>query len=137
MGSVAIETVGDPGFAPELVAAVNDFLTTIPDGFLTAGDAAAVSDAIDNGVFMLDVREPSEYAEGYIPTAENASVRTLATTDVEIPTDTTVIVYCKSDFRAPLSVPILHVLGFDNVKGFSGSWLAWTGAGFDVEMVDA
>lgn len=131
--AVEAEVFGDPGLQPEMVAAVDGFLSTIPDGYYTAGDAAAVSDAIDAGAFMLDVREPAEYAEGYIPGAENAPVRTLGHTDVEIPDDTNVIVYCKSGYRASLSVPILHVLGHDNVKGFSGSWLAWTEAGLPTE----
>ena len=127
------EVVGDPGFQPEMVEAVNGFLSTIPDGFLTAGDAAAVSDAIDNGAFILDVREPSEYAEGHIPTALNAPVRTVGETDVDIPTDTTVIVYCKSGWRASLTVPVLYVLGYDTVKGFSGSWLAWVEAELPID----
>ena len=131
--AVEAEVFGDPGLQPEMVAAVDGFLSTIPDGYYTAGDAAAVSDAIDAGAFMLDVREPVEYAEGHIPGAENAPVRTLGSTDVDIPDDTSVIVYCKSGYRASLSVPILHVLGHDNVKGFSGSWLAWTDAGLPTE----
>ena len=131
--AVEAEVFGDPGLQPEMVAAVDGFLSTIPDGFYTAGDAAAVSDAMDAGAFMLDVREPSEYADGYIPGAVNAPVRTLGSTDVEIPDDTSVIVYCKSGYRASLSIPILHVLGHDNVKGFSGSWLAWTEAGLPIE----
>jgi rhodanese-related sulfurtransferase len=127
------EVYGDPGFEPAMVTAVNDFLTGMPEGFLTAGDAAAVSDAIDNGAFVLDVRTPEEYAEGHLPTAENAPVRTVAATDVEIPTDTTVIVYCKSGWRASLTVPVLHLLGYDTVRGFTGSWLAWTEAELPIE----
>jgi rhodanese-related sulfurtransferase len=129
----AAEVYGDPGFEPAMVAAVDDFLTGMPEGFLTAGDAAAVNDALDNGAFMLDVREPSEYAEGRIPTAVNLPVRSIGNEDVGIPTDTNVVVYCKSGWRASLSVPILHVLGYDNVKGFTGSWLAWTEAGLPTE----
>jgi 3-mercaptopyruvate sulfurtransferase SseA len=40
-----------------------------------------------------------------------------------------VIVYCESGWRAALSMPALHVLGFDNVRGFTGSHQAWTEAG--------
>ena len=60
-------------------------------------------------------------------------MRTLGETDVAIPTDNTVIVYCKSGWRASLTIPVLHVLGYDTVKGFSGSWLAWTDAELPVE----
>ena len=130
---VEAEVVGDPGFQPEMVEVVNDFLSTIPEGFLTAGDADTVEEAIAAGAFALDVRSPEEYAEGHIPTSENAPVRTLGVTEVAIPTDTNVIVYCKSGWRASLSVPILHVLQKDTSKGFTGSWLAWTEADKPVE----
>jgi hypothetical protein len=32
-----------------------------------------------------------------------------------------------------LSVPILHVLGFDTAKAFTGSYLAWTDANEPIE----
>ena len=130
---VEAEVVGAPDFQPEMVAAVDGFLSTIPEGFYTAGDAQSVSDAIDAGAFVLDVREPGEYAEGHIPTAVNVPVRQLGTTDVEIPTDVNAIEYCKSGWRAALSLPILHLLGDDNFKGFSGSYAAWTEAGMPVD----
>lgn len=103
------------------------------EGFLTAGDADAVEEAIANGAFALDVRSPDEYDAGHIPTAQSAPVRTLGVTDVEIPTNTTVVVYCKSGWRAALSVPILHLLEKDTSKGFTGSWLAWEEAGKPIE----
>ena len=131
--AVAAQVVGDPGFQPEMVAAVDGFLSTIPEGFLTAGDAGAVEEAIANGAFSLDVRSPDEFDAGHISTAQNAPVRTLGITDVEIPTDTTVVVYCKSGWRAALSVPILHLLEKDTSKGFAGSWLAWEEAGKPIE----
>ena len=126
------EVVGDPGFEPELVAAVDGFLSTIPDGWLTAGDVEAVKTAHEAGTFLLDIRTPGEYAEGYILDATNIELRTLAANMDQIPKDKQVIVYCKSGFRASLSVPVLHVLGFDNVKAFTGSYKAWTEAGEEV-----
>lgn len=131
--AVEAEVVGDPGLQPEMVVAVSEFLSTIPEGWLTAGDAQAVSDAIDAGAFVLDVREPGEFAEGHIPGAVNVPVRQIGTADVEIPTDVNVIEYCKSGWRAALALPIIHMLGNDNTKGFTGSYLAWTEAGFPVE----
>ena len=94
---------------------VNDFLSTIPDGWLTAGDVEAVRTAHDAGAFLLD--------------ATNVPLRTLAAKMADTPTDTQIIVYCKSGFRASLSVPVLLVLGSDGVKAFTGSYLAWTEAG--------
>ena len=130
---VEAEVVGTPDLQSEMVEAVDDFLSTIPDGFYTAGDAQSVSDAIEAGAFVLDVRQPAEFAEGHLPTAVNVPVRELGTTDVEIPTDVNGVEYCKSGWRASLALPILHLLGNDSFKGFSGSYLAWTEADMPVE----
>lgn len=130
---VEADVVGAPDLQPEMVAAVDEFLSTIPEGFYTAGDAQAVSDAIEAGAFVLDVRQPEEFAEGHIPTAVNVPVRELGTTDVVIPSDVNAVEYCKSGWRAALSLPILHLLGNDNFKGFSGSYAAWTAADLPVE----
>lgn len=127
--AVEAESYGDPGFEPELVAAVDGFLSTIPDGFLMVKAIEDVKAASDAGASLVDVREAGEYAEGFILDATNVPIRTLATANGEIPTDVTVIAYCASGFRAALSVPVLHVLGFDNAKGFPGSYAAWTEAG--------
>lgn len=121
--------VGDPGFAPELVAAVDEWLANIPDGWNTAGDVEAVKAAIEAGAFVLDVRTPEEYAEGHIEGAVNIPLRTITANVGEIPTDVTVIVHCKSGFRAALSMPVLGVLGLDNAKAFTGSYNAWVDAG--------
>jgi rhodanese-related sulfurtransferase len=121
--------VGDPGFAPELVAAVNNFLANIPDGWNSAGDVEAVKAAIEAGAFVLDVRTPEEYAAGHIEGATNIPLRTITANMDQIPTDVTVIVHCQSGFRAALSMPVLGVLGFDNVKAFTGSFAAWVAAG--------
>jgi rhodanese-related sulfurtransferase len=121
--------VGDPGFAPELVAAVNDYLSNIPDGYGTAGDVEAVKAAIEAGAFVLDVRTPDEYAEGHIEGAVNIPLRTITANMDQIPTDVTVIVHCKSGFRAALAMPVVGVLGFSNAKAFTGSYNAWVEAG--------
>jgi rhodanese-related sulfurtransferase len=131
--AVEADVVGDPGFNPELVAAVDGWLSSIPDGWLTAGDVEAVKAAIDAGAFVLDVRTEAEYAEGHIPGATNIPLRTITAHMSEIPTDTQVIVHCKSGFRAALAMPVLGVLGFSNAKAFTGSYNAWVEAGEPVE----
>ena len=123
------ETFTVPDIEPDLLAAVDGFVSTIPEGWLTAGDVEAVKGAVDAGAFLLDVRTQGEFADGFIPTATNVNLRALATNLEAVPTDSQVIVYCKSGFRASLAIPMLHVLGFDNARAFTGSYLAWTEAG--------
>ena len=57
------EVVGAPDIEPQLVAAVDGYLSTVPEGFLSAGDAATVGEARDAGGFMLDVRTTEEFDE--------------------------------------------------------------------------
>ncbi|MCP3976454.1 MAG: hypothetical protein GY720_18360 [bacterium] len=132
-GTVAAAAYEVPEMAPEMYTAVNDFLTTLPEGWLTAGDVETVKAAIAAGSAVIDVRTPAEYAEGFIAPATNITLREIGNNVADIPTDTQVIAYCKSGWRVALSVPVFHILGFDNVRGFSGSYLAWTGAGEPIE----
>jgi rhodanese-related sulfurtransferase len=126
--AVAGETYEVPEIPEELYAPVNEFLSTIPEGWLTAGDVAAINDAIDSGAFMLDVRTTAEYDEGYIPTAVNVNLRAIPDNLDQIPTDGPVIHYCKSGWRSAMALPVLHVLGYDAARSFTGSYKAWTEA---------
>ncbi len=125
---VELEDVGDPGFQPEMVDAVNGFLTTIPEGFLT-NDLDEVKDAMDAGATLIDVREADEYEEGRIEDAVSIPLRTIADNLDEVPEDTNVIVMCQSGYRAGLALPMYHVMGYDNTEGFPGSFAAWVEAG--------
>lgn len=127
--AVEAQSFGDPGLQPELVEAVDTFLSTIPEGYYVVRSVEEVREATAAGAALVDVREPAEYEEGYIEEALSIPIRELVSTEVEIPSDTNVIVYCKSGFRASLALPVLHVLGYDNVKGFPGSFNAWVEAG--------
>jgi rhodanese-related sulfurtransferase len=118
-----VMTYDVPDIAPALFAAVDGFLATIPQGWLSAGDVTAVKDAMSAGAFMLDVRQPGEYADGHIPGALNVPLREIAARFDEIPDDMTVISYCKSGHRQAMSIPMLHVLGIA-AKGFGGSYKA-------------
>lgn len=132
LDAVAADTFTVPDIDPDLVAAADTFLAGIPEGWLTAGDVAKVREAIDAGVFLLDVRTPEEYAAGHLPGAVNVSLRELTDGLDLIPADNAVIVYCGSGHRAALAAPVLHMLGFDNSKVFTGSYKAWTEAGEEV-----
>lgn len=126
---VTAETFAAPEVDAGLFAAADSFLSGIPEGFLSAGDVAAVKEAMAAGVALLDVRTPEEFGEGHIEGALNISLRELTDGLDAIPTNNTVIVYCGSGHRAALAVPVLQMLGFDNTKVFSGSYKAWVAAG--------
>lgn len=119
---VEAEIVGAPEIEPVLLEAVDGFLSTIPDGYLSAGDPAKMQEATDAGAFLLDVRTAGEYADGYIEGATNLDLRDIAKGIDGVPTDANVITYCGSGHRSAMAVAALHVLAADNVTGYGGSY---------------
>jgi rhodanese-related sulfurtransferase len=130
--AVEAEVVGAPDIEPDLLAAVDGFLSTIPEGFLSAGDAATMQEAVDAGADLIDVRTAGEYAEGYIEGATNIDLRNIAKEIDLVPTDANVITYCGSGHRSAMAVAALHVLAADNVKGYGGSYASLVDGGLPV-----
>ena len=124
--------VGAPDIEPALLEAVNDYLSSIPDGFYSAGKADGVLEAASAGTSLLDVRTAGEYEKGHVEGAQNIDIRNLAMDFDAIPTGTDVINYCGSGHRAGMSVAAVHVLGADNVKGYGGSYQSLVDAGAPV-----
>lgn len=122
------EPVEPKEVSPEMFAAVDAFLTSIPEGFYSVGTVERLTDAIDAGAVLVDVREPGETAEGVIPDALTIPIRTLVDNLEMIPSDQPVILYCASGFRAGLSLTALHVLGYTNVRSFPPGYGAWEAA---------
>ncbi len=116
----ALEDFGEPDLEPELVEAVGQFLSTLPDGWLLVREVDEVMDAVDAGAVLLDVRNIENFEEGTVEGALEVPIRELGSPDLDIPADSNVIVYCQSGWRTSLAVPILHVLGYDNVLGYPG-----------------
>jgi rhodanese-related sulfurtransferase len=132
--AVEATVVGVPDIEPELLAAVNDYLSTIPEGWNSAGDAAKVQEAIDAGAFLLDVRTGDEYATEHLEGATNLDLRSLANGIDEVPTDMNVVSYCGSGHRAGMSVPALHVLDRANSKAYGGSYASLVEAAIPVAV---
>jgi NADPH-dependent 2,4-dienoyl-CoA reductase/sulfur reductase-like enzyme/rhodanese-related sulfurtransferase len=74
---------------------------------------------------ILDVRNPEEFAEGFIPGAVNVPLDDLRERMIEIPKDQDVVVYCKIGLRAYLAYRILTNSGFTRVKNLSGGWTTY------------
>jgi len=94
--------------------------------------AASVMDRDD--VFMLDVREPSEYEAGHIPGVTLIPVGQVADRLSEIPTDKEVIISCHSGARSARIFDYLVQQGYTNVHNMEGGIVAWQSAGFEVEQ---
>lgn len=81
----------------------------------------------DFNAFLLDVREPDEYAVANIPQATLIPLGTLEGRLDELPTNTEILIHCKSGRRSARAVDVLLANGFTDVKNVEGgidSWLA-------------
>lgn len=68
--------------------------------------------------YIIDVREPDEYAESHVEGAINIPPFELMRGPAElkqIPKDATIILYCRSGSRSNASMHILRALGYTNL----------------------
>ena len=101
-------------------------LTTLADSV----DAATVNAVKDNpGVFLIDVREPDEYAAGHIPGITLIPMGEVAARLAELPRDKEIIVTCRTGNRSGQVADLLREQGFTNVHNMSGGIVAWEEAG--------
>jgi rhodanese-related sulfurtransferase len=115
---------------PRLEMAVDKYLMAIPSGYYTIANVEELKSLmVDRQALLIDVREPSEYQSGHIPDAINIPLRTISRNLSKIPSDRPVILYCSTGYRSSMGVMTLHLLNYDNVKGFPPSLAGWEKAG--------
>jgi hydroxyacylglutathione hydrolase len=96
--------------------------------------AAALQPTIaQNGVLLLDVRTPAEYAAGHIPGSRNIPLGRLAAQLDTLPTGQSAIVYCQGASRSPIAASILKAHGWESVTEMNDGFEAWQAAGAPVE----
>lgn len=67
----------------------------------------------DSKNHVLDVRKASEFSEGHIEGATNIAHTRLLEREDELPKDKTLLVHCKSGYRASVSAALLHRDGYE------------------------
>jgi thiosulfate/3-mercaptopyruvate sulfurtransferase len=124
---------------------------TIKNTDMYTTDREYINQNLDNeNVVLLDARSLAEYTGakkfaqkgGHIPGAvhyewtdameRNNNLRLLHTNDIQkkmdemgIDKNKEVICYCQSHHRSAFSYLMLRILGYENVKGYPGSWSDW------------
>lgn len=78
------------------------------------------------GAFVLDVREPDEFAGGTVPGAVNIPLGELPQRLAAIPRDRTIACLCRSGNRSGKAQAFLAGEGYDAVN-LTGGMLAWRG----------
>ena len=66
---------------------------------------------VAEGALLLDVRTPSEFAEGHAESATNIPVQDLSARIHEVPKGASVVVYCRSGGRSAMAAQILRARG--------------------------
>jgi len=120
-----------PTFDPQLLAAVDSFITSIPQGYYVVRPADLNTELIENPpALLLDVRTPGEYAQGRIEGAVSIPLSELPGRLAEIPADktTAIVVYDNPTHRSSIALAMLKLLGYENVRVLGGGTGAWTKA---------
>ena len=85
------------------------------------GQTADLKSLIENGAFLVDVREPGEFASGTAKGAVNIPLGTVASQIAKFKGKENIIVFCRSGNRSGQAKTILEQNGFKNVVN-GGTW---------------
>lgn len=75
----------------------------------------AVTDALQRGATILDVRTPAEFRAGHVKGALNVPVDEIGVRLGEVPKDRPVLVYCASGNRSRRATGILRQAGIEAI----------------------
>ena len=135
LGSMtAVSSAADSAAAWEASAA---YLSTLPEGF-NGISGEALKAKLDPGetIFLLDVRQPNEFATGRIEGAVNIPVRDVPKNLAKLPQDKNapIVVVCAGAVRSGYVAMALSFQGYTNVKHLGrGYVVAWQNAGYAIQ----
>lgn len=86
----------------------------------------------DATLFILDVREPWEFARGHVPEAHLIPVGEIERRVAEVPRNRPVRVICQSGQRSLAVAAYLLQLGYPDVSNVDGGTSAWVERGFPI-----
>ncbi|GAB4483593.1 MAG: hypothetical protein Kow0088_26890 [Anaerolineales bacterium] len=93
-------------------------------------DVQQAYEKYQQGVFVLDVRQPEEWNEGHIPNATLIPLDQLAQRVDELPRDREIVVVCRSGNRSREGTLILLENGFKQVSSMAGGVTDWSAKGY-------
>lgn len=103
--------------------AVNPELTSAQSR-LTARQAAQVMEDVE-GLQIVDVRGPGEFAGGALPGAVNLPLPRLRESMSKLDASRPVLVNCAGGYRSIAAASMLRANGFSDVSDLLGGWNAW------------
>ncbi len=100
-------------------------------------DPSEVREQLSNGVVLIDVREPEEWAAGHIPGATHVPKSYLESRiEGAVPDRAShVVLYCASGNRSAWAArTLLDDLGYEHVESMTGGFTLWKDRGYEVEV---
>lgn len=86
-----------------------------------SGQTADLKDIIGRETYLVDVREPGEFAGGTVKGAENIPLGAVASSLHKFNGKKNIVVFCRSGNRSAQAKTILEQHGFKNVVN-GGTW---------------
>lgn len=84
--------------------------------------------------FILDVRQPGEWAGGHVPGANHIPGGELTRRVGELPKDRRIAVYCGSGYRSSVACSVLKAEGCKDVANVFGGFAAWQAADLPLDQ---
>lgn len=117
--------------------AAGAYISGLPEGFNgVKGDVLKAKLDAGEQIFVLDVRQPNEFAGGFIEGAVNVPVREVPKALDRLPQDKSapIVVVCASAVRSGYVAMALSFKGYSNVKHLAAGYVAgWEKAGYPVK----
>ncbi len=102
----------------------------------SVSDVAEIVASPPDGLVILDIRTPEEFAAGHIAGAVNIDyyandfAAKLGALDVNLP----YVMYCNSGNRSANALPLMDSIGFKEVYELDGGIQAWYASGQPIEQ---
>jgi rhodanese-related sulfurtransferase len=126
-----------PEFDADLLAAVDTYLATLPEGFALVSAPNLMAEVNTSAPVLIDVRSADERSQGYIAASEHIWIDEFVNRLDELPSDrsTPIVVFCQSGYRGGMAAVMLNLLGYTNVRNLAGGVNSWMVAGLPLDGV--
>ncbi|MBZ0314797.1 MAG: hypothetical protein K8L91_00150 [Anaerolineae bacterium] len=125
-----------PEFDADLLAAVDSYLSSLPEGYGLVGVTALAEELAEKELVLIDVRSEAEWNEqGYIAGAQHIWIDEFMAHQDMWPADknTEIVIYCASSYRGGIAMTMLKLMGYANVRNVTGGFNAWVAEGLPFE----
>ncbi len=105
---------------------------------VTEIDSETLQSRLSNGddLLLVDVRTPSEVAQGALPNAIHIPMAVIPVRVGELPRDRELVIYCRSGARSYHTCQFLAQQGFENAVNLRGGIIAWARHGYEIGQID-